>query len=79
MKRYELPWAESQQLWDVFDESGEWIATASFPSSVVPSCARHARLSPCDRILEIGNDYVLMGVGEYGDVRQVALYELRRN
>lgn len=78
VQRYELPWADAQQLWDVFDESGEWIATASFPSSLVPSCARHARRPPCDRILEIGDDYVLMG-GDFGDVPEVALYELRRN
>ena len=79
VQRYELPWATSEQLWDVFDESGEWIATASLPSSVVPPCDRRARWGRCDRILEIGHEYVLMALGDFGDVRRVALYELRRN
>jgi hypothetical protein len=76
VKRYEVPWSEEDQLWDVFGQDGGWIATVSIPTAVVPGCARQTRRTPCDRILEIGEKHILLDMGDPRDVRRVASFEL---
>lgn len=76
VKRYEPPWAEGPQYWDVFDQHGLHIATAALPGEILPACARQAH-AQCDRIQDIGSDYVLIGSGP-GDIPRVSRYTLQK-
>lgn len=77
VKRYEPPWAEGEQTWDVFGSDAEWVATVQVPAVVVPGCERSARRSPCDRLRDIGEEYVLVDLGDPRDVRRVGSFPIR--
>jgi hypothetical protein len=79
VERYAPPWAEGAWVWDVFDVAGRWIATAALPESLIPGCARDALMSYCDKILEIGSDYILMDVTDLLGVRRVMSFPLERS
>jgi len=75
VKRYEAPWAVGDQVWDVYDRGGAWVATAAVPEEILPGCVRHP-VSPCDEILEIGKDYLLIDQKNALGVRSVVRYRL---
>jgi hypothetical protein len=76
VSRYDVPWAEGPQYWDVFSQSGVAIATAMIPEEIVPPCFRQVRALLCRRIFEIGPDYVLMSDRDTLGVPRVKKYGL---
>ena len=72
--RYDMPWAEGPQYWDVFNQRGVPVATVAIPQEIAPRCS-----FPCASILDIGVDYLLvLGQGPF-DVPQVRKHRLIRN
>lgn len=67
------------QLWSVFDRSGNWLANFQLPVELTSPCEWNPRrILPCDRIFEIGADYMIIETeGQFG-VRRVGKYEILR-
>lgn len=66
------------QLWSVFDPSGDWIANVKLPAELVSRCEWNPRRYPCDRIHEIGQDHILVETeGAFG-VRMLGRYRIER-
>jgi len=73
--RYDMPWAEGPQYWDVFNQRGVPVATVAVPQEVAPRC-RVGLLTCRLGILDIGVDYLLvLGRGPF-DVPQVRKHRL---
>ena len=73
--RYDMPWAEGPQHWDVFNQRGVPVATVAIPQEIAPRCS--VGLLTCRLgILDIGVDYLLVaGRGPF-DVPQVRKHRL---
>jgi hypothetical protein len=58
----ELDGTPAPDFWDVYDPTGIWMGTVEFPSEVTGCVVTWLEplMQPCDSVLEIGDDYVLI-------------------
>lgn len=73
--RYELPWAESALVWDVFDPEGRWLGPVEIPFEHMSRCRNE--IAGCYDF-EIGRDYILVRDHDEFDAVQLKVYQLRR-
>lgn len=70
--------SDADLTWDVFDPEGRWLTTLEMPLEIFGGCARRGYLPRCNRILEIGTDYVLMKDIDELDIGRVRRHSLSR-
>lgn len=79
LQRYDPFGGQGAQYWDVFDRIGAWMATVAIPEALISDCERDLRrITPCDRIHDIGEDYVVIETEDSLGVRTVGKYRIRR-
>lgn len=78
VQRYRPFWSRQDHEWKVFDQGGAFLAHVTVPLEVLGPCAVNRADHPCDPILEIGEDYVLIGHRDELGVDRVKKHLLER-
>jgi hypothetical protein len=74
VRRYLPPWETTTDMWDVHDTSGRWLGSVTLPSLQTNCNPRYPFGTECRKILDIGNDYLLLS---YTDADTVRVYRHR--
>lgn len=81
VQEYEPFWAEGDQHWAVFDPNGREIAVVAVPAAALPPCARRVAFqcsTQDDSVLEIGEDYMLVGQLDELGVPYLRKFQIRK-
>ena len=75
IQRYEPPWTEGHQYWDIYDPEGRRIAEATVPEAALGLEVRHPLFSRSN-ILDIGEDFLVAALRDELGVRYVAKFRI---